>query len=242
MFIQSSDLHLLKLNFSAQLSHKLCIVTRWVITLRRIFFLIQPKLLPYIHTELCTVSSAEHTCNKCYYYLPIHKTAIIQNCFKHTGTHLPPNILSIPLWLLKKKPQTRRPTKYHKNANSSNKKVCLPSVVHFQYFILLTLLSSSMTLQSRTHPTSTLHWVNPFSFCRSNQMPLREILNHPKVRWGSPFNFFWNSLCFSLVTLITFVHIYLGAHLVNILLPTGLCFMPPVMITALFPTLVQLLA
>lgn len=71
---------------------------------------------------------------------------------------------------------------------------------------------------------------------------LREILNHPKVRWGSPFNFFWNSLCFSLVTHITFVHIYLGAHLVNILLPTGLCFMPPVMITALFPTLVQLLA
>lgn len=91
MCIQSSDLHLLKLNFSALLSHKLCIVTRLVITLRRIFFfLIQPKLLLYIHTELCTVSSAEHTCNKCYYYLPIHKTAIIQNCFKHTGTPPPP--------------------------------------------------------------------------------------------------------------------------------------------------------
>ena len=54
---------------SSLLSYKSCIVTRLVTTLYEFFFffLIQPKLLLHSNTELCTVSSAEHSFNKCYY-------------------------------------------------------------------------------------------------------------------------------------------------------------------------------
>ena len=212
---------------SSLLSYKSCIVTRLVTTLYRNFFFIQPKLLLHSNTELCTVSSAEHSFNKCYYCLAIHKIAVTQTA--STNLHPPPPkypfYSSLTFVSGGGSHKQEGPVSITKMPTHQPKRSAFHlSVIHFQYSILLILLNSSMTLWSRTHPTSTFHWVNPFSLCRFNQKChfLREILNHPNIRWGSPFNnFFWNSLCLFPCNTHCILSM-MGAHLVNIILPTGL--------------------
>lgn len=98
------------------------------------------------------------------------------------------------------------PLNITKNVKSSNRKDCLPPAIPCQDFILLPLLNSSMSLQSHVHtPPGPFTEVTPSHSAALIKCHFpREILIHPKVRWGSPFNLFWNSLFFSFAEIITF--------------------------------------
>lgn len=157
--------------------------------------------------------------------------AMHKNCSntKLLQTHTCPPPLKYPsysfwlLWENKTQTQTGRPAKYHENANSSDKKDCLPSVClsapssPLEVFCLHYSVLPWLYHPTDTHTPPQPFSVNPFTLCRSNQMSL------PSGNPESPQSqinclSFETSCAFSLKHSSYFVHTYLGGHLVNIIL------------------------